>query len=103
MDATPEHLNLPECNSEIAAVFKGHIPQFDVDLVIYTTATNRNTEIKRLNKWADKIVDLLLFPHAETGYTTTLMPTNETNTIIMWQYYACTIAFRPGFSNLHNL
>ncbi|XP_064215709.1 uncharacterized protein LOC107398926 [Tribolium castaneum] len=72
--------NLPTSRSDIAAVFVGEEPPFQVDLILYPKEQpNRKHELKNLNRLADPMVYPLLFPYGEMGYDFNIPHTYEGN------------------------
>jgi PIF1-like helicase/Helitron helicase-like domain at N-terminus len=97
---------LPESRSDVAAIFVGDDPPFDVDLKIYPRAFDRLNEIKNLNSLADPMTYPLLFPHGEYGYRTGVRHVGpratQNRTVTIRQYYSYRIQIRDGFSILHH-
>ncbi|EFA12009.1 hypothetical protein TcasGA2_TC016134 [Tribolium castaneum] len=68
---------IPTSRSDVAAVFDGEDPPFDVDLILYSRDKGVRHELKNLNRLSDPMVYPLLFPHGETGYDKNLQHTYE--------------------------
>ncbi|CAH0563118.1 unnamed protein product [Brassicogethes aeneus] len=87
--------NLPESRSDIAAVFCGGKPPFNVDLKIYPKNVNADRELKNLNIMSDPMVYPILFPKGEYGYDTQLKyRTRRTKTITIREFYRHRIEVR---------
>ncbi|XP_071057338.1 uncharacterized protein [Onthophagus taurus] len=95
--------NLPESRSDVAAVFVGNEPPFDVDLKIYPKSRNAQHELKNLNKLADPMVYPLLFPYGEYGCDVTLRhQLNTAKNVTIREFYKYRLQCREEFSILHN-
>ncbi|KAJ8955785.1 hypothetical protein NQ317_014160 [Molorchus minor] len=99
--------NLPESRSEIAAIFYGDEPPFDVDLRLYPREIDadgdvqvRHHELKNLHPMADPMVYPLLFPCGENGWSIGMV--HNDHRITMREFYRYRLQMREGFSLLHN-
>ncbi|KAJ8930186.1 hypothetical protein NQ314_017050 [Rhamnusium bicolor] len=113
--------DLPESRSNIAAIFYGIDPPYQLDLTLYhrlrraaggvddDDAAGVNVEgeemlqrheLKNLNPLADPLVYPLLFPFGEDGWYPGMRHGNRR--ITMREFYRFRIQSRDGFSLLHN-
>ncbi|CAH0562742.1 unnamed protein product [Brassicogethes aeneus] len=96
--------NLPESRSDIAAVFVGDEPPFNVDLKIYPKNVNADRELKNLNRMSDPMVYPILFSKGEYGYDTALhYRTRRNKTVTIREFYRYRMQLRRNqFSILHH-
>ncbi|KAJ8909484.1 hypothetical protein NQ315_007932 [Exocentrus adspersus] len=114
MNVRRRQFNLPESRSEIAAVFYGTDPPFNVDLKLYPrtvvdaaadpqqagTPIDRRHELKNLHPMSDPLVYPLLFPYGDDGWSIGLRHADRR--ITMREFYRYRIQCRDMFSALHN-
>ncbi|KAJ8911351.1 hypothetical protein NQ315_011644 [Exocentrus adspersus] len=113
MNVRRRQFDLPESRSEIAAVFYGTDPPFNVDLKLYPRAVgaaadeqqagtpmDRRHELKNLHPMSDPLVYPLLFPYGDDGWSIGLRHADRR--ITMREFYRYTIQCRDTFSALHN-